>query len=130
MCEGLEYPTNMERMRELELFSLEKRKLGEVLSMCIIQLIGGSKDQGARLLSMVPSDKTRGNEQKPKYRTFCLDAGEKKISRASNLTLGRIGQKACGAPSLEVLSTQLGTVLSNLLWLILLELSANQGQVW
>lgn len=48
--------------------------------------MGGSEDEGARLLPVVLSDRTKGNKQKLMYRTSSLDTG-KTISHESDLTL-------------------------------------------
>lgn len=59
-----------ERLRDLRLFSLEKKRCRGISTVCIIKQ--GSKD-GARLLSVVPSDKRRCNENQLKYRRFYLN---------------------------------------------------------
>lgn len=106
-------------MREPGLYSLQRRR-----HKCLMR---GRKDEGAMLWAVGPSEGTKGNEQKLQYRTFLQELG--KTFPVSDLTLEEVSQRPCGAPCLEELNTRLDTVLNNLLWLILLDLSADRGQV-
>ncbi|KAK4825974.1 hypothetical protein QYF61_003543 [Mycteria americana] len=71
MIKGLEHLSYEERLRELGLFSLEKRTLRQDLIHVNKYLLGGCKD-GARVFSMVPSERTRGNGHKLNNRKFHL----------------------------------------------------------
>lgn len=75
MMKGLEPLTYEEslRERELGLFSLEIRRLNGDLVNVYKYLKEECKEDRARLLSVVPSERTRGNEHKPKHGRFPLD---------------------------------------------------------
>ena len=73
MVRGLESMVYKARLRELGLFSLEKRKLRGDLIAVYNYFIRRDRGDDARLPSEVHSDMTRGNRHKWKHEKFQLD---------------------------------------------------------
>lgn len=61
-----------ERLRDLGLCSLEKRRLGKILSMCLNTQWEEIKATETDF-SLVFSDRTRGDGHKIKYKKCCLN---------------------------------------------------------
>lgn len=72
MIKGLECLSHKERLRDLGLFTLEKRRLGEDLINVYKNLMVSSKEEAARLFSAVHSEKIQANGHKLKYRKLRL----------------------------------------------------------
>lgn len=69
LIKGFEHSSHEERLREMGLFSLDKRKLSGILFMWINTWWGNYED-GAKLFSVAPSNRTRVNEHKLKCSKF------------------------------------------------------------
>jgi len=115
MIRGLEHLSYEERLRELGLFSLKKRRLRGVLINAYKCLQGGCEEDGARLFSVVPSERTRGNGHKLKVRKFCLNMRKTYFTLSVTEHWNRLPRGVVDSLSLEIFKTQLDAVLCSLL---------------
>jgi len=111
---GLEHLSDEDRLRELGLFSLKKRRLRGTLINASKYLKGGCQEDGDKLFSAVPSDRARGNEHKLKQRKNSCPL---RVTEHWN----RLPREAVDSASLEIFKTRLDKVLCSLLWVTLLQ---------
>jgi len=102
------------RLRELGLFSLEKRRLWRHFTAAFQYLKGAYKKPGEGLLTGPCSDRTRGNGFKLKEGRFKLDIRNKLFTVRVVRHQHRLPREAADAPSVEVFKTMLDRSLSNL----------------
>ncbi|PKU45929.1 hypothetical protein llap_3764 [Limosa lapponica baueri] len=116
MLRGLEHLSYEDRLRELRLFSLEKRRfLGDLIA-AFQYLKGAYRRDEEGLFVRKCSDRTRGNSFKLKEGRFKLDIMKKFFSVRVVRHWNRLSGEAVDAPSLEVFKARLYGALSNLVW--------------
>ena len=74
----------------------------------------------AKLFSVVPSDRTRGNGHKRKQRKLQLNTRKNFFPLRVTEPWHRLPRGLVESPSLEIFKTRLDTVLCSLLWVTLL----------
>ena len=84
--------------------------------MLLKYLQGGSQENGARLFSVVPRDRTRGNGHKLKQRKFQLSRRKSFFPLRVTEPWPRLPWEVVESPSLEIFKPHLDMVLCSLLW--------------
>ena len=115
MMRGLERLSYEVRLRELGLFSLEKRRLRGDLINAYKYLKGGCQEDGARFFSVVPTDRKVGKEDKRKHWKVHLKV--RKIFSTWRIAehWNRLPRGTVQSPSLEIFKTCLDVILCSLL---------------
>ena len=114
MVRGLEHLTYRDRLRELKLFSLQKRRLCGNLILSFQYLKWAYRKAGEELLITAYSNRMRRNGFKMEEGRFRLDIRNKLFTVGVVRHWNRLPRETADALSLEVFKIRLDGVLSNL----------------
>jgi len=115
MTQGLEHLSYEERLRQLSLFSLEKRRLWGNLVAAFQYIKGAYRKEGENIFSKACCDRTRSNGFKLREGRIRSDVRKTFFTMRVVRHWNRLPREAVKAPSLETFKGRLDGALNNLI---------------